>query len=159
MRLRRRFRYRSVTLRSALKGSSPLQSCVENGLDAFLAQDKSLIEKSERPRVVDSLDLDAATRAAFPDANRWDYILSISRSVEVIGIEPHTAKDSEISTVRRKKENAQTFLVGHLHSRYRVLRWYWVSHGRTQFSVMEKAQRQLAKSGIKYTRVLKSLDE
>lgn len=126
-------------------------------MDAFLARDRALISAGERPRIGDSLDLDAALRRDFPNANRWDYVFSVPDAAKLIALEPHSAKDSEISVLIAKKKHAITQLRAHLQAKYGISRWLWVSRGRTSFSRMEQATRRLAQAGIEY--VGRSVDE
>ena len=137
-------------LRSALKPTSALLPAVKVGMGAFLARDKRLVAVSERPKIGDSLDLDEALREQFPNANRWDYLLSIPNTGKLVALEPHHANDCEVSVVIAKKKHAADQLRGHLHPRYRISEWLWVSHGRASFSRMEQATRRLAQEGITY---------
>lgn len=119
-------------------------------MGAFLDRDRQLIEPAERQRIGDSLDLDEACRPAFPNANRWDYVFSVSDARKLVALEPHHANDSEISAVIAKKQHASTYLTTHLRPGQHVAEWLWVSHGRTSFSKMESARRRLDQAGIKY---------
>ena len=127
-------------------------------MNAFLARDRQLIAVSERSRIGDSLELDEALSVAFPKSPRWDYIFSVSDAGKLMALEPHHATDSEVSRVIAKKRHAAEQLRMHLHPKYRVSEWLWVSHGRTSFSRMEPATRRLAQEGIRYVgRSLRSL--
>jgi hypothetical protein len=137
-------------LKEALQPMSALLPQVKNGRGAFLSRDRSLIAVSERPKIGDSLDLDEALRKGFPNANRWDYVFSVPGVGKLIALEPHNAKDSEISVLIAKKKHASTQLRLHLRIKYGVSAWLWVSHGRTSFSRMEQAPRRLAQAGIQY---------
>lgn len=144
-------------LRAALRPTSSLLAGVENGMGAFLARDRALIALKERPKIGDSLDLDAALREAFPNANRWDYVFSVPGTGKLIALEPHTARDAEISVLIAKKRHAATQLRAHLQNGYGVSDWLWVSHGPTAFTRMEQATRRVAQAGIKY--LGRSLDD
>ena len=85
-----------------------------------------------------------------PGANRWDYIVSIPDSQEFAGIEPHSAKDSEVSVVIRKKQHATEYLRSHLQDGYRITKWFWVTRGTVSFSKMDPARRRLDENGIKF---------
>ena len=141
---------RKYLLASALLPGSTLRPAVEEGMGACLARDRGLIAVGERVRIGDSLDLDGALRAAFPNANRWDYIFSVSDAGKLVGLEPHRARDSEVSVVIAKKRHAAEQMRTHLQERHRVSEWLWVSHGRTSFSRMERASKSLAQAGIRY---------
>jgi hypothetical protein len=139
-----------LLLRSALVQNSTLAPAVQNGMGAFLPRDKVLIAALERQKIGDSLDLDGALAAAFPNANRWDYIFSVAAAGKLLALEPHHATDSEISVVIAKKTHAAQQLRPHLRPQHKVSEWLWVSHGRTSFSKMERATRRLAQAGIRY---------
>jgi outer membrane protein assembly factor BamE (lipoprotein component of BamABCDE complex) len=119
-------------------------------MQALLMRDRALIAPAERPKIGDSLDLDAAFKKDFPNANRWDYVFSVATTGKLIALEPHIAKDSEISVLIAKKKHAATQLRAHFQPQYGVSEWLWVSHGRTSFSRMEQATRRLAQAGIRY---------
>lgn len=137
-------------LTAALLPDSTFQQDVRAGMGAFIAEDRKLIALDQRPRIGDSLDLDEALRPGFPNANRWDYVFSVSDAKKLLAVEPHSAKDDEIRVVIAKKRNAADELRKHLKPQHHVSEWLWVSHGRTAFSKTEKASRQLAQEGIRY---------
>jgi hypothetical protein len=128
--------------------ASTLRPHIRNGLQALKAADVALIALAERRRVGDSLDLDEAARLAHPNANRWDYLLCIPDISEIVGLEPHSAKDSEIGVVAAKRRWAVEFLRDHLPPGKRVSKWYWVTGGNVRFGVMERARRQIDQEGI-----------
>lgn len=149
---------RPTHFKLALNANGPLRGLVRDGMGAFADVDIKLIAEDQRPRIGDSLDLDAASKNEQPEANRWDYIVSIRDLKEFIGIEPHSAKDSEISVVIAKKKQATEYLRNHLQDGYRITRWFWVSHGTVGFSKMDRARRRLDQNGIAFAgRMLRSL--
>lgn len=139
-----------LTVRSALHPASDLRQQVQPGMGAMKPKDRTLIAAGERPKIGDSLDLDAATVAAAPEAHRWDYILSVPKANKLIGLEPHSATNSEIKVVVRKKQNAIELLRQHLKPGHAVLEWHWVTHGSVGFSPMERATRALSQAGIQF---------
>ena len=141
---------RATRLREALKQTSRLRNLVQDGMGAFASVDVKLIAEDQRSRVGDSLDLDAASRDEHPEANRWDYIISIPDVGEYVGIEPHKAKDSEIRAVIAKRKHASQYLRNHLRNGYRISRWFWVTHGAVSFSRMDRARRRLDQNGIAF---------
>ena len=134
----------------ALRPASPLCARVEPGLSALPAKDRSLLRSAIRPLVGDSLDLDAASREELPEDNRWDYILSVPDKARLVGVEPHQAKDSEVSVVIAKKNGAKAYLRAHLVDGKHVSRWIWVSHGKVGFSNTERSRRRLDQEGIEF---------
>jgi hypothetical protein len=155
---RKRDRRSRLTLQAALEGSY-LANHVRLGLEALLRRDVGLIAEGERRKVADSIDLDEATREAHPNVARWDYLLSVTSRPRLVGLEPHSAKDSEVSVVIAKRRNSLEHLRGELLPQYRVSDWYWVSHGAVSFSNMESARRRMNQNGITFVgRTLRSLD-
>ena len=151
--------HKRLLLSTAFVVGSSLRGGVRKGLGALPGRDRTLIASTERPRVGDSLDLDEATRVQFPQANRWDYLLSVPAASQIVAVEPHPARDSEISVVIAKKRHAVVYLRDHLPATHRVAKWFWVSRGTVGFGKMERARRQLDQNGISYEgRVLRSLD-
>jgi len=144
-------------LSTTLLTGSVLRTSVRTGLGALPAADRALIAVSQRGLAADSLDFDEATRVLYPNANRWDYLLSIPSLHKIVGLEPHPAKDSEITVVIAKKQMAVDFLRDHLPAGERVADWYWVTRGRVTFGTMERARRLLDQKGISFAgRQLKS---
>jgi hypothetical protein len=137
-------------LKAALHEESRLRDLVEVGMGAFNKTDVKSIAENQRSRIGDSIDLDAASKDEHPEANRWDYIISIPDLKELAGIEPHSAKDSEVSVVIRKKKHATDYLRTHLQNGYRITKWFWVTHGPVSFSKMDPARRRLDQNGIKF---------
>lgn len=136
--------------RAVLVDDSLLLPAVADGLSAMRANDKALIDPDVRPAFADSLDLDAALQADYPQDNRWDYLLGHEPSRSVVGIEPHSAKQQEVSTVIKKREAARVHLQKHLKPAARVVAWLWVASGKSQFADTEKVRRQLDQSGITF---------
>ena len=139
-----------LTIKSALQPNSDLQQHVQPGLGAVRPQDRNLIALSERPKIGDSLELDAATAAVAPQAHRWDYILSVPGGNKLVGLEPHSATNAEIKVVVRKKMNAVDVLRQHLKPGHTVVEWHWVTHGSVGFSPMDRATRALSQAGIQF---------
>jgi len=135
---------------------TPTRAAVEDGLLAVKAGDKEFIDPSVRATFADSLDLDAALQAEYPQDNRWDYLLGHQPSRSVVGIEPHSAKQREVSTVIAKRRAAQEHLRVHLKPGQRVATWLWVASGKVQFADTEKIRLRLDQEGVAFvgTRVL-----
>ena len=139
-----------LLLSTALVTTSPLRALVRVHLGAMAPVDRQLIGVTERPKVGDSIDFDAATRPQFPQHNRWDYLLSVPTASRLIGLEPHSAKDSEIRVVIAKRQHAVTYLQQHLPPKNRVTKWLWVTRGSVGFTSTERARRILNQNGIAF---------
>jgi hypothetical protein len=107
-------------------------------------------DEAVRSSFADSLDIDEALKEGREQENRWDYLLGHEPSKQVVGIEPHSAENSEITTVIRKLKAARRQLQGHLRDGVFVAKWLWVASGKVQFAPMEKATFRLAENGIKF---------
>jgi hypothetical protein len=137
-------------VRRALRQDSNLLGKVSDGLDAMQSAHRAYLDATIRSTFADSLDLDDAVRPSHPQENRWDYLLGHGPSGEVVGLEPHSAKHDEITTVINKRAAAQQQLKGHLREGARVSKWLWVASGKVHFADTEKAKRQLDQSGIEF---------
>lgn len=146
-------------LSSVLLPASTLRPHVKAGVSAVIPKDRVLLSPSVKSLIGDGLNLDAATAAASPNDNRWDYILSVPSKKLLVGVEPHSAGDGEVKVLIKKKANAIDVLRSHLTPGRSVAAWYWVTHGRVAFSQMDKIVRVLNQNGIAFRgRGLKSLD-
>jgi hypothetical protein len=137
-------------IRAALHIDSFLQECIKDGLGAVIRGHKGHFDGAVRSSFVDSLDIDEALKVGHEQENRWDYLLGHGETKQLIGIEPHSAENSEISTVIRKRRAALDQLQGHLREGVSVASWLRVASGRVQFSPLEKATLKLAENGIQF---------
>lgn len=137
-------------VRKELKPSSALLPLVHNGLGAVLAVDKARIEETIRTRFADSLDIDSAFAEAAPNQHRWDYLLGDSETKVVVGLEPHSAKQDEVSRIIAKKKNALQQLRAHWKTGSPVVAWFWVASGDVQFPDVDRTQKQLAQENITF---------
>jgi len=70
--------------------------------------------------------------------------------MKVIAVEPHSAKQDQISRVIEKRRQARDQLKAHLLPGARVTQWLWVASGSVQFADTEKARRLLDQNGIEF---------
>jgi hypothetical protein len=137
-------------VRAALREDSQLRPSIKDGLGAVLNAHRSYFEEAVRSSFADSLDIDEALKVGREQENRWDYLLGHLPSKQVVGVELHSAKNSEITTVINKRGAARRQLHEHLREGVFVAKWLWVASGQVQFAPMEKATFQLAENGIKF---------
>jgi hypothetical protein len=135
---------------NALLKTSSLVLRVKDGLAALDSQHTGLIERSIRDQFADSLDLDAALEAEHPSDPRWDYLVGHSTSRSILGLEPHSARDAEITTAIAKRTHAILQLRPHLRPGTHVDCWFWVASGRVDFLSIEKARLRLSQEGIAF---------
>lgn len=140
----------TTPVRRALREGSALLSAVADGLGAVKAAHRAFFDDGVRRDFADSLDLDEAMRQGREGENRWDYLLGHARSGEVVAVEPHSARQDEITTVIRKRTAAREQLQGHLREGVRVTKWLWVAPGKVHFADTEKVRRQLDQNGIEF---------
>lgn len=146
----RRKKKNTTPVRAALESTSTLLPSVQDGLGAVKGAHRSHFAVDVRTAFDDSLDLDEALQSVHPNDNRWDYLLGHKATSEVIGVEPHSAKQDEISTVIQKRAAAKQQLTKHLKEGKRVSAWLWVASGRVHFADTEKARRRLDQNGIQF---------
>jgi hypothetical protein len=137
-------------IRAALAPTSPLRAQTLDGLQALKSRDRRHLVADVHGAIADSLDIDEAFRSDHPAENRWDYLLGHEPSGGIVGLEPHTAKQDEVSTVIRKKEEAKQQLSGHLKPGKRVSKWLWVASGKNHFANTERTRRRLDEHGIDF---------
>jgi hypothetical protein len=149
-------RRRTTPVRAALREGSTLQAVVKDGIGALKAGHRDYLDGAIRVSFADSIDIDAALEAGHEEENRWDYLLGHAPSGKVLGLEPHSAKTDEVSTVIRKRRAALAQLAPHLKQGARVTDWLWVASGKVHFANTEKTRLQLDQNGIRFvgTRVL-----
>ena len=147
----------SSPLRSILESTSGLLERLQGGLGAVQSRDRNYIEEEIRPEFCESIELDEAFREGHDREHRWDYLLGHGPTSAVVALEPHSAKDDEVSQVIAKRRAALDQLRGHLKPSGRVAVWLWVASGRVQFADTEKARRTLDQNGIQFvgTKVLR----
>jgi hypothetical protein len=137
-------------LRHALRDDSALRPLVIDGLGAVARAHRGYFDRAIRSAFADSLDLDKAMESGHEQENRWDYLLGHRPSGEVVALEPHSAKQDEVSAVINKRSDARSQLNGHLRDGARVAAWLWVASGKVHFADTEKARRRLDQNGIKF---------
>lgn len=140
----------STILRRTLRSNSSLQGSVCDGVGAVKNAHRAYFDPTIRTAFEDSLDLDAALRVGHEQENRWDYLMGHEPSSEVVAVEPHSAKQDEISTVIKKRSYAREQLKPHLQGGARVSKWLWVASGKVHFADTEKAKRRLDQNGIEF---------
>jgi hypothetical protein len=146
----RKKRKNKTPVRQALKDGSVLQEKVSDGIGAVKKAHRRMLADDVRGTFGDSLDLDAALQAKHPGENRWDYLLGHNPSEQVVAVEPHSAKQDEITTVINKRKAAKDQLAGHLKPGARVSKWLWVASGKVYFADMEKTRFRLDQNGIEF---------
>lgn len=147
-------------IRAIIREGCDLVPHVADGTSALKAKDRNTtLEEEVKGDFADSIDLDAALVDSYPQEHRWDYLLGHSESARVIGLEPHSAKNREISVVIDKRRFALEQLKTRLRDGRRVHAWYWVASGKVDFVPLEKASLRLQQAGIAFVgRKLKRKD-
>lgn len=133
----------------ALKGSG-LSRRIRPGLQGVSGTDHRYISEALRPRFLDSLDLDAATRPEHPDEARWDYLLGHDGTSQVVALEVHSAGTSNVGEVIRKRAASRHHLQAHLQPGETVAAWYWAASGRVDFAPHDKTINRLNQHGIQF---------
>lgn len=141
---------RKSPVRSALLKDSTLLPLVADGLGALKNAHRDYFDLAIRLMFADSLDLDEAMQPGHEQANRWDYLLGHTPSGNVVAVEPHSAKQDEITAVINKRAAAREQMKGHLRDGARVAKWLWVASGKVHFANTEKARLRLDQHGIEF---------
>lgn len=136
--------------KKALRSDSKLLPMVAEGFGAVEAAHRNYFDTAIRNTFSDSLDLDKALREGHEQENRWDYLLGHAQSGQVVAVEPHSAKQDEVTTVINKRVAAQKQLKDHLRDGARVTKWLWVASGKVHFANTEKTKLRLDQNGIEF---------
>lgn len=137
-------------IRGILTEASVILPQVKDGLGAVQRAHKDYLSVELRTKFADSLDIDEALKAGHESENRWDYLLGHAASGLVVAVEPHSARDDEITTVINKRAAAREQLKDHLRPGAKIARWLWVASGKVRFASTEKAGFRLAQHGIEF---------
>ncbi len=89
-------------------------------------------------------------RPDHPEENRWDYLLGHTPSVSIVALEPHSAKQDQISKIIDKKKAARQQLSGHLKPGEQISAWIWVASSKVFFADTEKVRLRLNQQGIRF---------
>ena len=136
-------------VRSALRDDSDLQEQVKDGIQALEKSHRKYLASDIRSDFSDGLDLDKALKPGREEENRWDYLLGYEATGAVVALEPHSAKQDEITRVIKKKRAARDQLKGHSKAGAHIKSWIWVSSGKkAHFANTEKARIRLDQQGI-----------
>lgn len=141
---------KKTPVRSAMKHESLLLPLVVDGLGAVENSHKDYFDPEIRNMFADSLDLDKAMQPGHEQEHRWDYLLGHTLSGKVVAVEPHSAKQDQVSTVISKQAAARTQMIGHLRDGVKVAKWLWVASGNVHFANTEKTKRILDQNGIEF---------
>lgn len=137
-------------VRGIIRSDSTLRAHIQNGLGGVAQAHLDYFDKAIRSAFTDSLDLDAALLKGREQENRWDYLLGVAATNQVIGVEPHSAKQDQLSTLIKKKRAALDQLRGHLVDGGAIAKWLWVASGKVHFAHTEKISIALNQNGIQF---------
>jgi hypothetical protein len=140
----------ATPVRSALKPTSSLLPRVLDGLQALDSDHARYIDEGIRASFADSLEIDQNLKHGRESENRWDYLIGHQDSGCVVGLEPHSAKQDEVTTVIAKRKNALEQLRDHLKPGVKIKEWFWVASGRNHFPNTDKVRFRLEQNGIKF---------
>ena len=141
---------RKTPVRSSLKSNSQLLPLVHDGLGAVKKGDRGYLDEAIRSDFGDSIDIDAAFHQGHEQENRWDYLLGHSPTKALIAVEPHSAKQDEVTAIIKKKQGARAQIGPHLRDGAKIATWLWVASGPVHFADTEAVRRRLDQNGIKF---------
>jgi hypothetical protein len=84
----------------AVESTPEICASYKNGLQALKRSDTGKVTASDTRKIDGSVDIDAAVKTLYPDANRWDY--AIGYDSKVCYVEVHPAYTSEIDIMLKK---------------------------------------------------------
>lgn len=127
------------------------------GLQALQPRDKRKISVGNPRRLTGSVNLDAELRAAYPDANRWDYGIGIND--HAVWGEIHPASTSEVKTVIEKLKWLKNWIKDSDFEQITPQNgYYWLATGGVHITKNSPQLRNLSKHGLSVPRKWLDLD-
>jgi len=128
-----RSRLRAPAFEDAVEAAEHLT--LKHGLQAVTtAEGRGQIEAKDAAALLGSVAIDIDCKRAFPNDNRWDYVIGIQRAAHhaAVFVEVHTADTSGVSEVERKLLWLQGFLQRPKQAGLAALarELHWVASGR-----------------------------
>jgi hypothetical protein len=117
------------------------------GLEALQQHHRARVALEEHAAC--SVDLDACRQPHEPNADRWDYVITLRDSDGGIAVEPHPAFADQVAEIVRKKQWAEALLRAEA-PRLKVTQWIWLTGADEEpgFTPAGPALRQLSAAGI-----------
>lgn len=121
------------------------------GLHSVKGEYRSKIICKNPRALTGSINLDEATKSAYPDANRWDYAIEYDN--ETYFVEFHPADTGNVSEMTEKLK----WLKAWLHIKAPLIKelkpkshpaFYWIATGRVKILKGSSESRQLSKIGL-----------
>ncbi len=121
--------------RTAINSAEHLK--YEAGLLAIRrGEGKGQIRAEDPGKVLGSCNMDLDCRSAFPNANRWDYVIGYDRHHEAIAfyVEVHSAISNQVSQMAKKLDWLNAFLLRDTNTKLQRLQreYHWVASGRVR---------------------------
>lgn len=136
---------------NAVEQTSEISKAYCKGLQALKSNEARLLIPANTRNVDGSVDIDAAVKAIYPNASRWDYVIGYSG--KICFVEVHPAYTSEVQIIRSKftwlkqwvKEKAPL-----LDGMPKISPTYiWIQSGKGGILPGSRQAKELAKIGLK----------
>lgn len=137
-----------MSLRDALKPTSPLRSALQVGKQGLRTRDRAYVTEGAG-QILESLDLEAALPPVSRTDKRWDYLLGTTiPACKACGVEIHPANTGEARVIVAKKQAALSALQSHLAAGQSIRRWFWIASGSIKITRNTPEARLLDRAGI-----------
>jgi hypothetical protein len=145
-----------VTFRNAIGSANHLKWKI--GLQVIKrSEGGGQISGGEPERLLGGAAIDDDCLMAYPNANRWDYVIGYRRSRKLVAyfIEVHSAETSDVSKIEKKLEWLREFLRQDAQKELAALvrEFHWVASGRINIPKhlpqFKRLQTTLRKLGLK----------
>jgi hypothetical protein len=125
-----------------------LASGARAGLAALRQNHRERIQLEEHAGC--SIDLDAARTPHEPNADRWDYVVTLRGTDDGVAIEPHPAYADQVQEIMRKKKWAEQLLLREAPT-LQIKEWIWLTGADEEpgFTSASPHMRVLRGEGIK----------
>lgn len=136
-----------------------IRACYQTGLKA-LSGDSDKVKCQETRNLDGSVNLDDCVKSKYPNAARWDYIVSYND--QNYFIEVHPASTGEVKEIIKKLTWLKRWLKKKGSKLYQKRSdnkpFRWVSSGKISISKTSKYARQLNQNGIGLPKKMTQLD-
>jgi hypothetical protein len=143
-----------MSFRRAVGLSAAIRDHLCDGLQALKPADRKRVRVNQPRRLCGSVDLDGTTKAAAPDASRWDYVIGLKTngaSDHVVWMEVHPASSTHISEVLAKLHWLRTWIQAEAQDLAALpAAFVWVASGEVKLLSGGSHRRRLAEQGLRF---------
>ncbi len=94
-----------------INANAVLNRCAKEGLQAINGSERAKFKIKDTKKLKKSINIDSCLKNAYPNANRWDYLVVVDDIIEGYFVEIHPANTSEVKAMIAKKSWLQKEII------------------------------------------------